>query len=78
MPMFRSSYICLYLTEPPCSSSFNVLQKKQPLPPDDAASKAKYMEVARRLEEGLFKTAISKVSRNISVCVYKEKKCFVS
>ncbi|RID51865.1 hypothetical protein BRARA_H02503 [Brassica rapa] len=39
---------------------FNVLQKKQPLPPDDAASKAKYMEVARRLEEGLFKTAISK------------------
>ncbi|WZZ80400.1 hypothetical protein YC2023_100972 [Brassica napus] len=38
---------------------FNVLKQKQP-PPDDAASKAKYMDVARRLEEGLFKTAISK------------------
>ncbi|KAF3496938.1 hypothetical protein DY000_02054963, partial [Brassica cretica] len=38
---------------------FNVLKQKQP-PPFDAASKAKYMDVARRLEEGLFKTAISK------------------
>ncbi|KAF8106095.1 hypothetical protein N665_0147s0052 [Sinapis alba] len=38
---------------------FNVLQQRQP-PPDDSASKAKYMDVARRLEEGLFKTAMSK------------------
>ncbi|KAJ4909080.1 Histone acetyltransferase HAC1 [Raphanus sativus] len=38
---------------------FNILQQKQPLPADDA-SKAKYMDVARRLEEGLFKIANSK------------------
>ena len=50
----------LFLTEPPCSSRFNVLQQRQPSPAD-AASKAKYMDVARRLEEGLYKMAISKV-----------------
>ncbi|CAN8240354.1 unnamed protein product [Cochlearia groenlandica] len=38
---------------------FNILQQKQPSPADDA-SKAKYMDVARRLEEGLFKIANSK------------------
>ncbi|XP_023633222.1 histone acetyltransferase HAC12 isoform X2 [Capsella rubella] len=38
---------------------FNMLQQRQPSPAD-AASKAKYMDVARRLEEGLFKMASSK------------------
>ncbi|CAH8321388.1 unnamed protein product [Eruca vesicaria subsp. sativa] len=38
---------------------FNMLQQRQPSQAD-AASKAKYMDVARRLEEGLFKMAISK------------------
>ncbi|CDY67482.1 BnaCnng55200D [Brassica napus] len=38
---------------------FSILQQKQPSPADDA-SKAKYMDVARRLEEGLFKIANSK------------------
>ncbi|CAH2067859.1 unnamed protein product [Thlaspi arvense] len=38
---------------------FNILQQKQPSPADDA-SKAKYMDVARRLEEGLFKIANTK------------------
>ncbi|KAG7591918.1 Zinc finger ZZ-type [Arabidopsis thaliana x Arabidopsis arenosa] len=38
---------------------FNMLQQRQPSPAD-AASKAKYMDVARRLEEGLFKMAITK------------------
>ncbi|KAJ4879380.1 Histone acetyltransferase HAC12 [Raphanus sativus] len=38
---------------------FNVLQQRQPSPAD-AASKAKYMDVARRLEEGLYKMATSK------------------
>ncbi|CAH8388963.1 unnamed protein product [Eruca vesicaria subsp. sativa] len=38
---------------------FNVLQQRQPSPAD-AASKAKYMDVARRLEEGLYKIAMSK------------------
>ncbi|CAN8233760.1 unnamed protein product [Cochlearia groenlandica] len=38
---------------------FNIFQQKQPSPADDA-SKAKYMDVARRLEEGLFKIANSK------------------
>ena len=42
-------------------SSFSILQQKQPSPADDA-SKAKYMDVARRLEEGLFKIANTKVS----------------
>ena len=42
-----------------------MLQQRQPSQAD-AASKAKYMDVARRLEEGLFKMAVSKVSRNIS------------
>ncbi|XP_018451408.1 histone acetyltransferase HAC12-like isoform X2 [Raphanus sativus] len=35
---------------------FSELDKRQPCPADDA-SKAKYLHVARRLEEGLFKTA---------------------
>ncbi|CAN8312330.1 unnamed protein product [Cochlearia groenlandica] len=46
---------------------FNMLQQRQPSPAD-AASKAKYMDVARRLEEGLFKMATSKedyMSRSI-------------
>ncbi|KAL1224192.1 Histone acetyltransferase HAC12 [Cardamine amara subsp. amara] len=38
---------------------FNMLQQRQPSPAD-AASKAKYMDVARRLEEGLFKMASTK------------------
>nr|AAG60059.1 p300/CBP acetyltransferase-related protein 2 [Arabidopsis thaliana] len=38
---------------------FNILQQKQPSPADEA-SKAKYMDVARRLEEGLFKIANTK------------------
>ncbi|CAF2114993.1 unnamed protein product [Brassica napus] len=38
---------------------FNMLQQRQPSQAD-AASKAKYMDVARRLEEGLFKMAVSK------------------
>ncbi|KAJ0247933.1 Histone acetyltransferase HAC12 [Hirschfeldia incana] len=38
---------------------FNVLQQRQPSPAD-AASKAKYRDVARRLEEGLYKMATSK------------------
>ncbi|CAH8355273.1 unnamed protein product [Eruca vesicaria subsp. sativa] len=38
---------------------FSILQQKQPSPADEA-SKAKYMDVARRLEEGLFKIANSK------------------
>ncbi|XP_033132698.1 histone acetyltransferase HAC12 isoform X2 [Brassica rapa] len=38
---------------------FKVLQQRQPSPAD-AASKSKYMDVARRLEEGLYKMAISK------------------
>ncbi|VVB02650.1 unnamed protein product [Arabis nemorensis] len=38
---------------------YNILQQKQPSPADDA-SKAKYMGVARRLEEGLFKVANTK------------------
>jgi E1A/CREB-binding protein len=38
---------------------FNMLQQRQPSPAD-AASKAKYMDVARRLEEGLFKMAVTK------------------
>ncbi|KAL0725777.1 hypothetical protein Bca4012_040376 [Brassica carinata] len=38
---------------------FSILQQKQPSPADDA-SKAKYMDVARRLEEGLFKIANTK------------------
>jgi E1A/CREB-binding protein len=36
-----------------------MLQQRQPSPAD-AASKAKYMDVARRLEEGLFKMAVTK------------------
>ncbi|WZZ69478.1 hypothetical protein YC2023_080848 [Brassica napus] len=38
---------------------FSILQQKQPSPADEA-SKAKYMDVARRLEEGLFKIANTK------------------
>ncbi|KAG2319822.1 hypothetical protein Bca52824_013035 [Brassica carinata] len=38
---------------------FNVLQQRQPSPAD-AASKARYRDVARRLEEGLYKMANSK------------------
>lgn len=38
---------------------FKILEERQPSP-GDAASKAKYMEVARRLEVGLFKMANSK------------------
>ncbi|XP_010539592.1 PREDICTED: histone acetyltransferase HAC1-like [Tarenaya hassleriana] len=41
------------------SKIFNILQQRQPSPADDA-SKAKYMDVARRLEEGLFKMAVTK------------------
>ena len=48
------------LTESSWFSRFKVLQQRQPSPAD-AASKSKYMDVARRLEEGLYKMAISKV-----------------
>lgn len=52
----------LLLTEPPCSSRFNIVQRRQSSPVD-AASKPKFMEIARRLEEGLYKMANSKVSQ---------------
>ncbi|WZZ18837.1 hypothetical protein YC2023_111926 [Brassica napus] len=47
-------------TMPPQSNGNSQMQNVRQPSQADAASKAKYMDVARRLEEGLFKMAVSK------------------